>query len=93
MVSSIVAAVWLQLVAPEDDEFHIRIEGPDQCPHEHADEDFPENGDGDGDEDDDSYAQEEDEDLPDQVCCLEEDMKIPLQDPLEDVYVGFNGVN
>jgi hypothetical protein len=52
------AAVYLQLVAPEDDEFHIRIEGPHEYPHEYVDEDWNEitvteaSGDSDYDTDD-----------------------------------------
>ncbi|KAI7783465.1 hypothetical protein LA080_011812 [Diaporthe eres] len=89
--------VWLQLVAPEDDDFHIRIEGPYEYPYEHTDEDFSEDvdtveenhhSDGGSDEGDDSCSHEGDEVIRDVAYCLE-DGKIPLQDLLETEYAGF----
>lgn len=90
------AAVYLQLVAPEDDEFHICIEGPDEYPHEYVDEDWNEvtitevSGDSDYYDDDDgalstilSNADDGDEDT---AGRLKEDMGIPLQDPSENMH-------
>lgn len=88
------AGVWVQLVAPGDDEFHIRIEGPDEYTHEYVDGDFVEeepDGDGDSDEGDDNGFLEKYEDVSEITHCLE-DAKIPLQDLLGDVYPGFRGL-